>query len=91
MNRAPYRVQKMIQDLNRDPKAAEAFRADPEPTFDTYKLEPKERILIRDGSMQALCELGVQSNLQMKFRFFTGQLMGGGPPLANYLDRLLRY
>jgi hypothetical protein len=98
MQRAPYRVHKLIQDLNKDRAAAATFRADPEPLFDAYKLEPRERTLLRDGSLQALCELGVQSNLQMKLRFLgMGEKASDSvappapPPLAEYMDRLLDY
>jgi hypothetical protein len=89
MSVAPYRVHKLIQDLMRNPEAAAAFAADPEPTFTAYELAETEKRLLRDGSPAALHELGVHPNLQMKYLRLRAPPKSGGPGLLDaYLDRL---
>jgi hypothetical protein len=92
---ARYCVHKLIQDLVKNPAEAGRFAEDSEAFFDAYGLSPREKELLRDGSRQALGELGVHPNLQMKYARLrstapapsTGAAPGG--PLAAYLDRLL--
>ena len=89
MNTAPYRIHRMIQDLMRDPAAAAAFAADKEPTFEAYGLTDDEKQKLRDGSRDALVELGVHPNLQMKFRRVSVPPGPPGPsPIATYLEKL---
>jgi hypothetical protein len=86
---APYRVHRLIQDLNRDPRLATAFVSDPEPLFEQYGLLENERQLLREGTPRALMTLGVHPNLQMKFLRIRCAAGGGGPgPLASYLRDL---
>lgn len=89
MSVAPYRVHRLIQDLNRDPRLATAFVSDPEPVFQQYGIAENERQLLREGTPRALLTLGVHPNLQMKFLRIR-RSPGGGEPgaLASYLRDL---
>lgn len=91
---APYRVHRMIQDLMRDPQAAAAYAADPAPTQAHYGLEPRETALLAKGTLEAMTELGVHPNMQMKYLRLSAPPPGAGAlakagPLDAYLDRLL--
>ncbi len=89
MSAAPYRVHRLIQDLNRDPRLATTFVCDPEPVFQQYGIAKHERQLLREGTPRALMALGVHPNLQMKFLRIRPAPGGGGPgPLASYLRDL---
>ena len=90
MNPAPYRVHRLIQDLNRDPRLVVTFESEPETVFAQYGITDAERLLLREGTPRALMELGVHPNLQMKFlRIRRAAGVGGGPsPLASYLRDL---
>jgi hypothetical protein len=89
MSTAAYRVHRLIQDLNRDPRLASTFVSDPEPLFQRYGLAHDERQLLREGTPRALMTLGVHPNLQMKFLRIRLAPGGAGPgPLASYLRDL---
>ena len=90
MSPAPYRVHRLIQDLNRDPRFVETFMKEPEAVFQAYGIAENERQLLREGTPQALMTLGVHPNLQMKFLRIRQALSGGGGPgpLASYLRDL---
>ena len=89
MNPAPYRVHRLIQDLNRDPRLVQTFLREPEAMFQAYAIAENERQLLREGTPQALITLGVHPNLQMKFLRIRSAAVGGGPsPLASYLRDL---
>jgi hypothetical protein len=89
MSVAPYRVHRLIQDLNRDPRLATQFASDPEPLLQQYGLAEPERQLLREGTPGALMRLGVHPNLQMKFLRLRHAPADGGPgPLASYLRDL---
>ncbi len=89
MSAAPYRVHRLIQDLNRDPRLATTFVSDPEPVFQRYGIAEHERQLLREGTPRALLRLGVHPNLQMKFLRIRPAPGGAGPgPLASYLRDL---
>jgi hypothetical protein len=89
MSAAPYRVHRLIQDLNRDPKLAATFVSDPEPVFEQYGIAENERQVLRDGAPQALMMLGVHPNLQMKLlRIRRAAGAPGAGPLASYLRDL---
>lgn len=86
----PYRIHKMIQDLQRDAARAEEFAGDPCPEFDRYDLTAGERAALLDGSRERLAALGVHPSLQMKLRRLRYPHSPGAPALeAAYLDRLL--
>ena len=91
---APYRVHRLIQDLMRNPAEAAQFAKDPAADYRRYGLADREARLLEAGSLEAMTELGVHPNLQMKFlrlRKASGdgaKLVGAGPRDA-YLDRLL--
>lgn len=89
MNVPPYRVHRLIQDLNRDPKLAASFVADPEPVFQQYGLAENERHTLREGTPQALMTLGIHPNLQMKLLRLRGAARPADPgPLLSYLRDL---
>ena len=89
MSQAPYRVHRLIQDLNRDAGLAAEFAAAPEALFGRYAIEPEERELLRAGTPAALMRLGVHPNLQMKFlRLRRAPAAAGAGPLAGYLRDL---
>jgi hypothetical protein len=89
MNPAPYRVHRLIQDLNRDPRLVATFESEPEAVFEQYGITDAERLLLRAGTPRALIELGVHPNLQMKFlRIRRAAGVGGPSPLASYLRDL---
>lgn len=91
---APYRVHRMIQDLMRNPAEAASFANDPAADYRRYGLTEREAALLETGTLEAMTELGVHPNLQMKYlrlRKAAGdgaKLIGTGP-LDAYLDRLL--
>jgi hypothetical protein len=89
MSPAPYRVHRLIQDLNRDPRLVVTFESEPETVFEQYAITDAERVLLREGTPRALMELGVHPNLQMKFlRIRRAAAVGGPSPLASYLRDL---
>ena len=89
MSPAPYRVHRLIQDLNRDPRLVESFLREPEAVFQAYAIAASEQQLLREGTPRALITLGVHPNLQMKFLRIRRAADGGGPsPLASYLRDL---
>ena len=89
MSPAPYRVHRLIQDLNRDPRLAATFESGPEALFELYGITENERQLLREGTPRALMTLGVHPNLQMKFLRMRRASGGGAPsPLESYLRDL---
>jgi hypothetical protein len=89
MSPAPYRVHRLIQDLNRDPRLVAAFLREPEAVFQAYDIAENERQLLREGTPRSLIALGVHPNLQMKFLRIRRTAEGVGPsPLASYLRDL---
>ena len=88
MSPAPYRVHRLIQDLNRDPRLVERFLREPEALFQAYGIAENERQLLREGTPRALMTLGVHPNLQMKFLRIRRAAGGGPSPLASYLRDL---
>ena len=88
MSPAPYRVHRLIQDLNRDPRLVATFASEPETVFQAYGIPEEERQLLRQGTPQALMTLGVHPNLQMKFLRIRASGRPGASPLASYLRDL---
>lgn len=89
MSLGPYRIQKLIQDLLRNPAAAAEFASDQEPAYDAYALTDEERALMREGTLPALHKLGMHPNLQMKFMRLKAPRPPGAPGLMDaYLERL---
>lgn len=91
--RAPYRIHRMIQDLLRDPQAAQTFARDPYPAFASYGITEAEAALLEAGTIESMTRLGVHPNLQMKYLRLRkapsepGTQLPPGP-LDAYLDRL---
>jgi len=89
MSPAPYRVHRLIQDLNRDPRLVDTFKREPEALFRVYGIAENERQLLREGTPRALMTLGVHPNLQMKFLRIQQAPGSAAPsPLASYLRDL---
>ncbi len=64
---APYRVHRLIQDLMCNPAEAAQFAKDPAASYQSYGLSDREVRLLETGLLDAMTELGVHPNLQMKF------------------------
>ncbi|RVT92938.1 hypothetical protein [Sphingomonas crocodyli] len=80
----------MIQDLLRDAAAAEQFSIDPAPVFERYAVTSGEAAMLEAGTIEAMTDLGVHPNLQMKYlRLRKGKATAQAGPLDVYLDRLL--
>lgn len=88
----PYRINRMIQDLNGDPVARERHCADPDFTYAAYAIDAEEQALLADGSVEAMARLNVHPNLQMKWVFINAKAPPRGPgPLGAYRDRLFAH
>ncbi|KJK17987.1 hypothetical protein UB46_34465 [Burkholderiaceae bacterium 16] len=57
----------MIQDVNSDMTLLNNFRAKRSSVYQLYGLTSRECALLEDGSIEAMAELGVHPNLQVKF------------------------
>lgn len=83
----------MIQDLIRDASAAQVFAKDRQWVFDRYGITAAEAAALESLSIDAMGELGVHPNLQMKYLRLrkAPSVVGAAPipgPLDAYLDRL---
>ena len=62
-----YYVQKLLYQLNRDPRARERFEAGPEGVLAEFELTDEEREAIRGPDIGLLYVLGVNGQLLMHF------------------------
>lgn len=84
-----YRLNQMIQDLNGDFEAKKRHRSDPNATYRRYEVSSHEQALLADGSIEAMTELGIHPNLQMKWIFINAEGPPQEPgPLATFIERL---
>jgi hypothetical protein len=67
-----YNLQKFLYVLNRDPKAQQAFRENPQNQLDQYELTPEERDALEQGDIGLLYVLGVNGQILMHFAAFLG-------------------
>lgn len=67
-----YYVQKLIYNLNRDPKLAEKFLANMEPVLEEYELTGEELTAIRGPDVGLLYVLGVNGQLLMHYAALCG-------------------
>ena len=67
-----YALQKLMFELNRDPKAQERFKADPKPMLDEYELTAEERGALEKPDVGLLYVLGVNGQLLMHYAALVG-------------------
>lgn len=86
---ARYAVNRMVQDLFRQPGMLERFRERRAEVYEEYGLDAAERAALDEGSPQALAAAGVHPILQMHYllasnpdvaRLITVQAYGMGQP-----------
>ncbi len=67
-----YALQKLMFELNRDPKAQERFRTDQAALLDQFELTPEERGALEKPDVGLLYVLGVNGQLLMHFAALVG-------------------
>ena len=67
-----YKLQKLIYELNRDPRVQEAFAADREALLSEYRLNDEEAEAIRADDIGKLYILGVNGQILMHFAAWRG-------------------
>jgi len=67
-----YKLQKLIYELNRDPRVQEAFLADRERVLADYRLSGEEAEAIRSDDVGKLYILGVNGQILMHFAAWRG-------------------
>lgn len=67
-----YRLQKLLYELNRDPRVQEAFLAAPERLLTEYRLTDEEALAIRTDDIGKLYILGVNGQILMHFAAWRG-------------------
>ena len=68
-----YYVQKLLYNLNRDPRTQEMFKTDIDALLDEYKLTDEERGWLKDGNVGELYIHGVNGQILMHFAALIGQ------------------
>ena len=68
-----YHVQKLIYELNRDPKVQQRYREDFPALLDEYELTDEERQAFLDADVGLLYVMGVNGQLLMHFSALIGQ------------------
>jgi len=64
---ARYAVNKLVQELFREPGLLERFRGNRTEVYDAYGLDPSERAALDEGTPPALASVGVHPILQMHY------------------------
>jgi hypothetical protein len=67
-----YNVQKLIYQLNRDPKVRQRFEADPEEVIAEYEFTDEELAALRKPDIGLLYVLGVNGQLLMHYAALHG-------------------
>jgi hypothetical protein len=67
-----YALQKLIYELNRDPRVQDAFTADREQVISGYRLTDEEAQAIRSDDVGKLYILGVNGQILMHFAAWRG-------------------
>jgi len=67
-----YRLQKLLYELNRDPRVQEAFAANREALLSEYRLSKEEADAIRSDDVGKLYILGVNGQILMHFAAWRG-------------------
>ncbi len=68
-----YYVQKLLYQLNRDPRTVQRFRENREAVLDEYRLDDEERAALENGDIGLLYVLGVNGQLLMHYSALLGQ------------------
>ena len=77
-----YHLQKLMFDLNRDPKVQERYRSDVDALLDGYELNDEERGALKSGDVGLIYVLGANGQLLMHFAPLLGM------PWAEYLEAM---
>ena len=67
-----YTVQKLIYQLNRDPRTRERYEADFDGLLDDYPMSDEERRAVREPDIGLLYVLGVNGQLLMNYAALRG-------------------
>ena len=67
-----YTLQKLLYELNRDPRVQEAFTADREALLSSYRLSDEETEAVRNDDIGKLYILGVNGQILMHFAAWRG-------------------
>jgi hypothetical protein len=68
-----YNVQKLLYQLNRDPRVRARFEADRDAVLDEFSLAEDERQALVDGDVGLLYVMGVNGQLLMHYSALIGQ------------------
>lgn len=68
-----YSVQKLLYELNRDPRVRERFEREQDALLDDYRLSDEERRAIVDGDIGLLYVMGVNGQILMHYAAMIGQ------------------
>lgn len=82
MNVSLYQLQKVLFDLNRDPRVQQTFRADLPGLLDNYDLTAEERGALEASDIGLIYVLGANGQLLMHYAAFLGM------PWAQYLQAM---
>ncbi|MGR8950050.1 MAG: aromatic ring-opening dioxygenase subunit LigA [Gammaproteobacteria bacterium] len=67
-----YQTQKLLYNLNRDPRVQQAYRDDLNGLLDEYELTDEERQAFIDGDIGLLYVIGVNGQILMHYAAFLG-------------------
>lgn len=67
-----YQLQKFLYDINRDPRAQERCRRDPQDLLGDYELTSEERQALAAGDVGLIYVLGANGQLLMHYAAFLG-------------------
>ena len=68
-----YYVQKLLYELNRDPKVRARFDKERDSLIDEYQLSDEERLAIVNGDIGLLYVMGVNGQILMHYAAMIGQ------------------
>jgi len=77
-----FALQKVLYDLNRDPRVQQQFRSDVMGLLDGYDLNAEERAALASGDIGLIYVLGANGQLLMHFAAFLGL------PWADYIEAM---
>jgi len=77
-----FALQKVLYDLNRDPRVQQQFRSDVQGLLDGYDLSAEERSALASGDIGLIYVLGANGQLLMHFAAFLGL------PWADYIQAM---
>ena len=77
-----FALQKVLYDLNRDPRLQQQYRSDVTGLLDSYDLTAEERTALAGGDVGLIYVLGANGQLLMHFAAFLGL------PWADYIQAM---